>query len=151
MTDAHRTVVRPSLYFSAGVLACAGLLGGVWHLGWIRNELLDAVAGVERASIEVVDSSLSPTQKYVATTHKVSDNSGWCELRTNVHSSNQAFDWEREFVLIADCDSRLELKWNTNTDLTIFYSDGNPDNGIKTYQQFRSEDGLVKISYILKQ
>ena len=141
---------RSVIYFAAGFLACLGSLVLLSRVGIIHNKLLDAMTGYESTTVKLVSDLPSPNLQYVATTNKVGNGTGWCEVRINVHKKDEVFDWEHDFVCITGCDTKLDLKWEDEKHLTVSYSAGDVAKGVHTYQQFRSKDSLVSIAYLLE-
>ena len=133
---------NPILNFLLGLLSAILLLAAVNYFGY---GIIDSPT-----IVKVITSAASPDGDFLATTNRASNNSGWCEERTNVHKRDETFDWEREYIFDIDCGSDVELKWKDNRNLEIIYSYNN-ESVVRTSQQFMSKNKDVKISYILKQ
>ncbi|HBB96941.1 MAG TPA: hypothetical protein DC054_16305 [Blastocatellia bacterium] len=86
------------IVFAAGFVAALGSFVLLSHLGIIHNELLDAMTGYDSTTIKLVSDVPSPNLQYVATTNKVGNGTGWCEVRIDVHKKDAAFDWEHDFA-----------------------------------------------------
>jgi hypothetical protein len=143
--------MKSFLLFCAGFIISAAAFLGLWRLGFIHNSFLDGFRRDATVTVKAVQIVAASDDHYVATLNRAGDALGWCELRLNVNRKGEAFDWEREFVSITGCDTQIDLRWQDNADLSVTYGAADPTKGIHTYQQFRSEDGAVKISYNLKQ
>ncbi len=143
--------MKAFLLFSAGFIVCAGAFLGLWRLGLVHNSLLDGLRADASTTVTVVEKVVAPNGEFVATLNRAENAVGWCELRLNVTRNGEAFDWEREYVSIAGCDTQLALQWSADTQLTVTYWNSDPTKAIHTYQQYHSKDSAVKISYLFKQ
>jgi hypothetical protein len=144
-------MMKAKLWFLAGALIALTSLAGLWHFGVLSNSLVDAITGRDRAIVEVIGKRPSPNQEFAATTTKVSDKTGWCEVRVNVSRKDEPVDWEREYICITGCDTKLDLRWDEDKHLTILYANQNAAAGVHTSQQFWSRDKAVAISYVFVQ
>lgn len=143
--------MKKLLLFLAGFLTAICSFFVLWRLNILHNSLLDAFTDRDKASVESISHITSPNGQYIATTNKVSDRTGWCELRINVHKKDESFDWEQDYTCITNCETQLEQKWQDDQHLDILYWSNDESKGVKTYQQFWSKDKAVQIFYTLKQ
>ena len=143
--------MKSKLWFSAGALTALSALAGLWDVGVVPNDFVDALTGRDRATVEVIGKLPSPNQEFAATTTKLSNRSGWCEVRVNVTRKDEPVDWEHEFICITGCETRLDLRWDEDKHLTIRYANENATMAVRTSQQFWSKDKAVAISYVFVQ
>ena len=142
--------MKKPLYFLAGFMSAATVVFALWYLGIVSNSLLDAV-NRDNTVVKEIGNLPSPNQEFVATTTQAGNGADWCEVRISVHKKDEPFDWEREYVCITGCDTRLDLNWEGTQNLAITYSNDDESKGVRTYQGFWNKDKSVKISYKLRQ
>lgn len=135
--------MKNQLYFVAGIFTAVLIVFALHRFGY--DSLFDSPT-----TVKIINEAISPDGAYTATTNRASNTNGWCEERTNVHKTNQSFDWEQEYIFNIGCGSEVNVMWKDDRNLIINYSyDDKGEVGFS--RQFLSADKAVKISYSLKQ
>lgn len=143
--------MKKLIFFCVGFVTALGVFFVLWRLNVLHNSLLDILADRDRASVEAVSTISAPNGQYIAATNRVSDRTGWCEIRINVHRKDEPFDWQEDYVCVTGCETRLEQRWQDDRQLNILYSSSDTTHAVKIYQRFWSKDRAVQIAYTFRQ
>lgn len=103
--------------------------------------------GSSAHTLNVLQEVQSPDERYVATSYVDMGGGapGWCMAEVNVRSTGSELP-PNETVFASHCETKVELSWQSLTDLSIKFSPDDVDFGVT--QSSTSKDGQVRIHYI---
>ncbi|HEY0322351.1 MAG TPA: DUF5412 family protein [Pyrinomonadaceae bacterium] len=141
---------KPSFYFIAGAGSVLAAIGAFLLFIFVLNLALESMfAGNRDSTTNVIATTPSPNQKYIATIYRSMGGgaAGWCSISVNIRKSKEQVNPEED-VFSSSCGTKIQTEWQSDGVLRISYV--SDSEILSLHQKGWNTDKTVKILYVGK-